>query len=47
MEKAGKIASKNKENDKSLKGTFTSLLIVAAIIVVMWAGIFWLYMDRV
>ncbi|TFJ93557.1 cytochrome c oxidase subunit 2A [Lentibacillus salicampi] len=47
MREAQEITPKNKENDKSLKGTFASVLVVAAIIVVMWAGVFLIYMDRV
>ncbi|WP_164669541.1 cytochrome c oxidase subunit 2A [Virgibacillus doumboii] len=38
---------KDSNDEKSLKGTFASVLVVAAIIVVMWIGVFWLYMERV
>ncbi|MFD2760651.1 cytochrome c oxidase subunit 2A [Lentibacillus juripiscarius] len=47
MEASKQSAPKNKNDEKSLRGTFASVLIVAAIIVVMWAGVFWLYMERV
>ncbi|WP_138414566.1 cytochrome c oxidase subunit 2A [Aquibacillus sediminis] len=38
--------TQNKE-EKSLKGTMFSVGVVAAVIVVMWVGVFWLYMDRI
>lgn len=40
-------ASKETKEEKSLKGTFASVMVVAAVIVVMWIGVFWLYMERV
>ncbi|MBP1947295.1 cytochrome c oxidase subunit 2A [Virgibacillus litoralis] len=36
----------NKE-ETSLKGTMVSVLFVLGVIVVMWVGVFWLYMSRV
>lgn len=35
------------EEEKSLKGTLVSVGFVGAVIVVMWVGVFWLYMSRV
>lgn len=36
------------ENDdrNSLKGTLFSVMMVGAFIGLMWAGVFWLYMER-
>jgi hypothetical protein len=36
-----------KEGEKSMKGTVASLGILAAVIVVMWLGVYWIYMSRV
>ncbi|RYG72619.1 cytochrome c oxidase subunit 2A [Lentibacillus lipolyticus] len=47
MDSLKQSAPKHNSDEKSLRGTFASVLIVAAIIVVMWAGVFWLYMERV
>jgi hypothetical protein len=33
--------------EKFLKGTVASLGILAAVIVVMWLGVYWIYMSRV
>ena len=35
------------EKEKFLKGTVASLGILAAVIVVMWLGVYWIYMSRV
>jgi len=35
------------ENELSNKGTLVSVGLVAAVIVLMWVGVFWLYMARV
>ena len=35
------------EDEQSLKGTMVSVGFVAFVIVVMWIGVFWLYMDRI
>ncbi|WP_173918306.1 cytochrome c oxidase subunit 2A [Halobacillus sp. Marseille-Q1614] len=37
----------SKKSDPNLKGTLYSVLFIGAIIVIMWASIFWLYMERV
>lgn len=34
------------EESHSLKGTLFSVMVVGAFIGLMWAGIFWLYMER-
>ncbi|MBM7553674.1 cytochrome c oxidase subunit 2A [Thalassobacillus pellis] len=34
------------DNKKSLKGTLFSVGVVGAVIIGMWAGVFWLYMAR-
>ncbi|TMN23060.1 cytochrome c oxidase subunit 2A [Lentibacillus cibarius] len=47
MKASKQNAPQNNYDEKSLKGTFASVLVVAAIIVVMWAGVFALYMARV
>ncbi|QHS24026.1 cytochrome c oxidase subunit 2A [Virgibacillus sp. MSP4-1] len=36
-----------KDEEKSLKGTMISVGFVAFVIVTMWMGVFWLYMERV
>lgn len=35
-----------KDETNSLKGTLFSVMMVGAFIGLMWAGIFWLYMER-
>ncbi|WP_240376973.1 cytochrome c oxidase subunit 2A [Bacillus piscicola] len=37
----------NNEDVNSMKGTMVSVGFVAAVIVVMWVAVFWLYMARV
>ncbi|MCT2536337.1 cytochrome c oxidase subunit 2A [Aquibacillus koreensis] len=39
--------NKDTDNEASLSGTLFSVGMVAAVIVVMWAAVFWLYMERV
>lgn len=36
----------NKKNEPSLKGTFVSVLLLAAFILVSWLGVFFLFLDR-
>ena len=36
----------NKKNEPSLKGTFTSVLLLGAFILVTWLGVFLLYLAR-
>ncbi|MDL4839604.1 cytochrome c oxidase subunit 2A [Aquibacillus rhizosphaerae] len=38
---------KELHDEKSLKGTLFSVGVLAAVIVVMWVTVFWIYMDRV
>lgn len=38
--------SKHSDNNYSLKGTFASVMIVGAVIVVCWLGIFVLFLSR-
>ncbi|WP_084414031.1 cytochrome c oxidase subunit 2A [Salibacterium aidingense] len=37
----------DRKEEYSLKGTLISVGVVGAIILIMWAGVFWLYMSRV
>ncbi|WP_226034802.1 cytochrome c oxidase subunit 2A [Aquibacillus saliphilus] len=37
----------NNDDEKSLRGTLVSVGFVAAVIVVMWVAVFWIYMERV
>lgn len=38
--------NQHKENKFSLKGTFASVMIVGAVIVVCWLGMFMVYISR-
>ncbi|MRH42549.1 cytochrome c oxidase subunit 2A [Aquibacillus halophilus] len=42
-----KTEKPEKYDEKSLKGTIVSVGFVAAVIVVMWVAVFWIYMERV
>ena len=44
--KQGGIQPMNKKNEPSLKGTFVSVLLLAAFILVSWLGVFFLFLDR-
>ncbi|SFD37512.1 hypothetical protein SAMN05216238_10147 [Lentibacillus persicus] len=35
------------EDEKSLKGTFASVMLLAGFLIASWAGVFLLFMDRV
>lgn len=39
-------APQKEHNDDSLKGTFASVMIVGAFILVMWLGVFVLFLSR-
>lgn len=43
----GSNLRKDQDNGKSLKGTLFSVGFVAAVIVVMWVAVFWIYMERI
>jgi hypothetical protein len=45
--KTGKKNQADKSSENSYKGTMVSVGFVAAVIVVMWVAVFWLYMERV
>jgi hypothetical protein len=45
ISRGNNLKQANEEN--SLKGTLLSVGFVAAVILIMWIGVFWLYMVRV